>query len=583
MKKHVVIFLVFLALLFAFTFPLGLNFTTHIPGFFSTNEPYHFLWDSWRIKYSFANRLPLDSSNLIGFPFVSDIGSSFCTPILWNYIYTSLSKIVSGIVTYNLQITLNILLSALFMYLLVYFISESTYASVFSALVFAFCPYQSVRSWQHLGLTYNQWIPLVLFSGILVRKKPSLGRIVLFLLSALLLFSFDYQIAYFGLLIIMVFVLFGYISKSDTNNRIFELSNLRFIFLVFLSLLATFIILFPQFSFIFKYGNFMQGISAYRRPFEDLFAQSARPLSYFLPSAMHPVFGWLTERFIGTGLYGLSFTEHTLYLGLVPLFMAVLALKRRNNKKYFSFQEMFFIKYFLILAIVAWLFSQPPWWNLFGLKLYMPSYLMYKILPVYRAYCRFGIVVIFAVAALAGFGLKSITVNKGKIKKLFIICLASLAVLFEFWNWPPYKVIDVSRFPTAYYWLKDTPRDSVVAEYPLDADSSNIMYKFYQILHQKKIINSTLPDTAGNALAHKMTKLSNSSTIKLLKQYGVRYVVVHRDLYEITELSEMIDELKKITKVSQLTLVKSFPTESCRGEGDLCASKSGPIDIYELK
>ena len=36
----------------------------------------------------------------------------------------------------------------------------------------------------------------------------------------------------------------------------------------------------------------------------------------------------------------------------------------------------------------------------------MPSFFMYKILPMFRAYCRFGIVVELAVAVLAGFGLK---------------------------------------------------------------------------------------------------------------------------------------------------------------------------------
>jgi hypothetical protein len=65
----------------------------------------------------------------------------------------------------------------------------------------------------------------------------------------------------------------------------------------------------------------------YHRPFEDLFAQSARPLSYFLPAVVHPIFGNLTEQFIGSSLYGESLTEHTLYLGWVPLILAFVAFR----------------------------------------------------------------------------------------------------------------------------------------------------------------------------------------------------------------------------------------------------------------
>ena len=153
---------------------------------------------------------------------------------------------------------------------------------------------------------------------------------------------------------------------------------------------------------------------------------------------------------------------------------------KKFQKNDFLFHEGdFYIGFFIFLAVVAWLFSQPPWWKFGPIKIYMPSFFMYKILPMFRAYCRFGIVVMLAVAVLAGYGLKFILERfKTQKAKIAITCLFAGLVLFEFWNWPPYKVIDVSKVPPVYYWLKEQPGDFVIAEYPLDADSPNEMYKF---------------------------------------------------------------------------------------------------------
>ena len=151
---------------------------------------------------------------------------------------------------------------------------------------------------------------------------------------------------------------------------------------------------------------------------------------------------------------------------------------------------------------------------------------MYKILPMFRAYCRFGIVVMFAVAVLAGFGLYFILERFKSYKiKIAILCLFCGLVLFEFWNWPPYKVIDVSRVPAVYYWLKGQPENFVIAEYPLDTSSPSEKYKFYQITHEKKIINGTIPGTYANKLAESLTRLSDPYTAGVLKWLGVKYAI----------------------------------------------------------
>ncbi|MBU4346284.1 MAG: YfhO family protein, partial [Candidatus Omnitrophica bacterium] len=524
------------------------------------------------------------------------------TTYLWSGILFCLSVFTTPILTYNLQVVSNFLLSAFITYLLVAYLTKNRLSAIFSGIIFAFCPYQLMRAWQHFGLTYNEWIPLSLLAAVLLKDKPDKTKKIFFLISIVLLFSFDYTITYLGVITLIVFCV--YILFYNWRIKFFKQKSLLVSDLMYLKRLIilgfiSFIILLPQFFPIIKNlfgpasGALASDFNLYHRPFEHLFDMAAKPLSYFLPAAVHPVLGKFTEQFIGSSLYGLSFTEHTLYLGWTPLILSFIAFRRwrRRRKQYqrqfpksedSPFREDFYIGFFILLAIVAWLFSQAPWWNLGPIKIYMPSFFMYKILPMFRAYCRFGIVVMFAIALLAGFGLKFILEKfKSRRTKIIITSLFCGLVLFEFWNWPPYKVIDVSKVPAVYYWLKGQAENFVIAEYPLDTSSPSEKYKFYQTTHEKKIINFTIPGTYAHELAKSLTRLSDPYTAGVLKWLGVKYALVHRGDYLKTELIDEIEELKRIPKNRGLKLIKSFSAEDC-SQNIRCTRETGPIDVYEV-
>jgi len=603
MKKHFSFAMLFLIIIIVMTFPLVLNMTKYFSGFFSTDESYAPLWDSWRIKYSFQHGMSLKNTDLIAYPFGLNLYASGYLSFIWLGMIYFLSIFTNPMFAYNIQILCNLFLSCFFTYFLTFYLTKNRSSAFFSGIIFAFCPYQFVRIWQHLGLTFNEWIPLGLLSAILLKECASKKSSFFFLFSLLLLFSFDWCIMYFSTIAIITFLI--YVLLYNWKLKLFRQRQLLgpdrdyFKKVIFLGLII-FIVLLPQFFGVIKNRLLVSPSDAsafnpFRRPFEDLFAQSAKPLSYFLPAAMHPVFGKFTEQFIGSQLYGESLTEHTLYLGWIPLILAFVAFRRwrRKRKEFYKlgtvpcgdspYKEDFYIGFFIFLVIVAWFFSQPPWWKFGPIKILMPSFFMYKILPMYRAYCRFGIVVMLAVAVLAGFGLKFILERfKTQKSKIAITTLFCGLVLFEFWNWPPYKVIDVSVVPAVYYWLREQPGDFVIAEYPLDADTPNEMYKFYQIKHEKKIINGTIPGTYANKFAQTITKLSNPHTASVLKWMEVKYVLVHREDYLKTELIEEIEELNKIPKNPGLKFLKSFPAQECPQKDIMCVQKTGQIDVYEV-
>jgi hypothetical protein len=408
---------------------------------------------------------------------------------------------------------------------------------------------------------------------------------------------------YLGIFILSVFLLYSLIYRLKEKllgNASLLIKDLRYCFTLLALGVISLIILLPQILPTLRYvlspeKGVASAFNSYIRPFEDLFAQSARPLSYFLPSVDQPVFGKFTEKFVGSNLYGASFTEHALYLGWLPLILAFFAFRkwraRRKSKELGtapcgdspSNREDFYIGFFAFLAVMAWLFSQPPWWNLFGFKVYMPPFFMYKVLPMYRAYCRFGIVVMLAVAVLGAYGLKFILEkfqSRGKAVSVGILFCALL--LFEFWNYPPFKVIDVSRMPQAYAWLRAQPQGCAIAEYPLDAESPNERYKFYQTIHQKKMINGTVPGTQAHEFAKTITKLSDLRTAEVLKGMGVTYVLVHHDGYLQTDLISDMVELDNIPKNKGLKLIKVFPAQDCSRQGMMCIENIGLVSVYEL-
>lgn len=597
MKKNLAVIIVFILLVAVMTFPLLINIHKSIPGFFSTDESFGALWDSWRIKFSFTHKLSFNHVSVIAHPFGSNMYQPGFISYLWMSLLYFLSILTTPALTFNLQIFFNLFFNGILTYLLVYHLTKNKVSGIFSGIIFAFCPYQFVRIWQHLGLSYNEFIVFSLYAIILLRENYNRRHSVLFFFSLLLLFSFDFSIMFFGFIVLCVFIAYSVVYRLINRKLYPKTTDLSYIKKAVFTAMLTIPLLFFQFFslikkiFIFSSLNAPSAHNLYRRPFNDLFEQSARPLSYFLPSSSHPVFGKFTEQFVGTKLYGVSFTEHALYLGWIPLLFAFLTFQRWKKNRKFQAQELansgvnddFYISFFILLAIVAWFFSQPPWWELGPVKIYMPSFFMYKILPMYRAYCRFGIVVMLAVAVLAGYGLKFVLEGlKSKNAKSTMAILFCGLVLFEFWNYPPFKVIDISKVPSVYYWLKEQPKGIVIAEYPLDSGSPNEMYKFYQITHEKRIINGTIPGTYANKFAQDIIKLSDPKTEIILKSMGVTYVLIHHEGYLNTELTEDKEELKRIPTNPSLKFIKSYPEQDCPQQNLMCVAKAGPIDVYEV-
>lgn len=581
LKRIVVITIIFTALTAVMTYPLVFRIKDSIMGWYSTDEPFAALWHSWWLKYAFQHRLNENYYSTVAVPFGFDMGKDVLYPV-WQFLYKMSSIVTNHFVSFNIQVLLSFVLSGICMYALAFFLTGGSLPAFLSAVIYAFCPYHFARSWQHLGLAQIQWMPLYILSLFRLRQSQNYKNMLLSITALALVLSFEFHYFYFMYIISFLFLGYHFICNKGIDKLSLQLTGR-----IAVILLIGVIFIIPTSAIIsIKRALFENNTGAPSawgviRPFDDLFAQSAKPLSYLLPSPAHPIFGAFTEQFLGTSWYGISFTEHILYLGWTPLILAFMAVKKRWGNK--ELQGKFYPGFFVWLAVTAWLFSQPPWWEVGSVKIYMPSFLMYKIVPMIRGYCRFGILVMLAVAVLAGVGL-SYLLQKPKtlLNKSIITMVFCVLVLFEFWIYPPFKLIDMSRPHDVYLWLKTAPEAYIIAEYPLDADSPNEIYKFYQTIHEKRIINGTTPGKYANRVAKVITKLSLLRTAQVLKWMGVKYVLVHREGYADTELSEEIEELNKIPENTGLRLVRSFPKQECQIKDTMCIQDIGPVDVYEV-
>lgn len=583
-KKEFSISLAFIFLILIFTHPVIFKMSTVVYGKVFGTDNRGTIWGFWWLKYAWSNNLPVNFTNMYAYPFGS-VMATVNNSSLSLFAYKWLTILTDEIFTYNFILLLGFLLSGIATYFLTYKFTKNKIASAISGLIFTFCPYHFNKAWEHFGLAQTFWVPLYLLALFNLWERPKLKNSIWLAVVFSLMLSFEFNYTYImsvftlGFIIFVIFyqwrqklkLVFRKNPKSNNKDdrhflnffKMFTASglvciiiNLRFIYPIFKTIFFT-----PKADLNLATAN------VYVRSFNYLFTHSARPLSYLLPSSAHPVFGNFTKSMFGSMLYGRNSIEQTLYLGWIPLilcFIAFRAWKRKRINKKSNNKDDFIIGLLLFSGVLGFLFSLPPYINLLFFKIYLPSFFMYKILPMYRAYARFGVLVMLAVSILSGFGFKYIfdKIKLSKVKILFTTLIIGL-VLFEFTSIPPLRVTDISNPPKVYEWLAKQEGDFVIAEYPMAEEGMgeaqmDYDFIFYQRIHQKPLINGASIGSKGYKIREMIARLDKSSTPGILKYLGTDYIVVHLDKYKTTKAADIKGQVPNFSRQSGLKLIKDF-------------------------
>jgi hypothetical protein len=203
--------------------------------------------------------------------------------------------------------------------------------------------------------------------------------------------------------------------------------------------------------------------------------------------------------------------------------------------------------YLLLTALTLWA-SMGPRAGLYALLYRVPGFAFIRIPS------RTMIVALLGLAVLAGAGLDRLTqwfprARSGRFAAV-LLCL----LLAEFAAFPIKAPLYAVEIPEVDRWLASQPGSFAIAEVPVpDPDRgarSDAMHGLY-MLHSMAHWQSTVSGYSGfrplghASLYRSLETFPDATSLRALRDLGVKYVVVHRDFYPAGDLGALGERLKQ--------------------------------------
>ncbi|HSL21563.1 MAG TPA: hypothetical protein VK886_08505, partial [Vicinamibacterales bacterium] len=381
-----------------------------------------------------------------------------------------LARRSGAVAAYNWLVLLSFPLSAAAAYLLARHLALSPAGSTVAAMAYAFSPFHLAHAAYHPHVAQTQWLPLYLLAlwRCLDAASPAA---VGFLAVASLAVTFS---NFYGGLIAAVITPVAVAAYWLVTRRA-DPGSMRRLGITVGSLLLI------AASGMAYAGYAAQPVvvnrAAYAFSRDDLFRYSAKWWSYLVPPVEHPLLGASVERFwssVGIRL-GLLEQQVSLGWGIVALgLVAVVGWLARGDRLWHPASRAR-VPVLVVIAVAALLCSLSPERTIAGFTLVRPSAFFYHVVPMFRAYARFGVVVQLMAALLAGIGVDYL--RRTGTRRAQIACLALVGfAAAEYTVWPPALWRDV--LPTsAHRWVAQQPgRVRALDCVPLNQESQSVLW-----------------------------------------------------------------------------------------------------------
>jgi hypothetical protein len=193
----------------------------------------------------------------------------------------------------------------------------------------------------------------------------------------------------------------------------------------------------------------------------------------------------------------------------------------------------------------------------------------------FRAPARFGVLVLLAVALLAGIGAAQLLSRATSRRRQLVSALLLAGLVLEYWSAPIATRPAEAEVPPVYAWLAGEP-PSVVLELPLPTPQTLWRYEtshqYNSIHHWQRLVNGYsgyAPDSYLRLL-ERMREFPSESSMALLRERDVDLVIFHRRYLEAAEFSALLDACKNRQWFTEMV---SFPSSddwgsvACRVRG----------------
>lgn len=537
--------LIFGALTGLMTWPLVLHLPTTVIGWVGDN--FYFVW---LIGWFQKSLLDLHQSPLfapqLNYPAGWSLAYNEITPAM---VLPALPFSFAGgpTLAYNTSLLASFLLSALGVYLWVFWLTRHHAAALLAGVIFAFSPYRMSHLLGHLNLMGTQWLAFFfLCLHRLLQQRTLAWRTVV--LTACFLSLLAWTTPYY-------FVMASLLSASfaATYFWLYQIPLDRCLRIGAAYLLAAL----PIALALWPYWQLSTQAQTLHHTFEEVRLWSASPTDFFLPSPVHFLWGaWLKTK-----LDRPLWIESTLYIGIVaPLFAIVAAVLRRRvaagGKLVGLLGVNTLVAFILALGtdfhwlgqsvsvnVPTWLQSWHPYAQTF---IPLPNYFLFKFLPFYaglRVWMRYGLFVNLFLSVLAGLGFAWLWE-----KKRDSASHAGLANGHKRWvNWatvllvgvtlvdfyPGLPILSAVQVRPVDRWLAAQPQGRAVAPFPIEQAKLPEQTYFTLINHQPFIggFFAAFEPAQFQMVETTLAHFPDAQSVALLRRLGIYYAVVDASQY----------------------------------------------------
>ena len=429
-------------------------------------------------------------------------------------------------------------------------LTGSPSAALVTAVVFGFCPYFFSHT-AHIQLLIAGGIPLSLLMMHRLADDPGVRKgIALGLMIAAQALACAYYGIFAGLMAAYA-ALFLALSRGLWRNR-------RYWIALVVGAGVSVLCVVP---FFMPFLDIQEG--GFRRTIEDSLRYSANLASYMASSAH--AHRWLLKLSANVGRWsevlfpGLVAT----LLGLTGMWLAGLKPRPRDPLQPARNDRETVLLYGSLGALVLWASFGPK------AGLYTALYHAIPLFSFLRAPSRFGVIIPLILGLFAALAIARLPERRQTGAAVIVAVLALLEL-----NTAPFPWYRTAPFPRAYRMLAKLPRGPL-AEFPFYGERVayhlHTNYMLFSTAHWQPLLNGYSDYIPGDFRknAAVLNVFPSAESFALLKQYRVRYIGIHWDMFGAGEhdirerLQPFTPYLRELASDRRMTLyeIAEFPSE----------------------
>jgi hypothetical protein len=473
----------------------------------------------WRMEYEGGYHLFGTTHHILtGAPFGWDEGNGLNIQLLVPYYPAYLAtKLMGPVAAYNLVLLTGYILSGASMYLLVRYLGCNRAVAAWAGVAYIVFPAHLVRT-PHGSLVHLEFLPLLVLALVAAAQRPTWSR---FTFVGAVTLACWLTSGYFGAMAVVAAAAFALAAALATPLR-------RAAVLIGGSLggaiAATLLV--GVLSIISGFGRG----AGLNRAAGDLEVYGIRPLELLLPSPGNLVLGDWAGRFFDGRQHGSGPTETRNYLGLITLALAFAWLVIAWQKRRELGQRLRVATFGLTgVGLAALLLAAPSPVSILGHEIWMPSRILWEVVPAIRVPSRWVVLIMTALIPLAALALQAAWTRAAAAGRQWaaygLVGVVIVASFLELAVNPSRPRFETSPAPPLYAALANVPK-GIVAEYPLLVTNDDVIW---QTVYRRPMFGNADFGTRADDARRAVLNPRVPGTAEALAFLGVTAIITHPD------------------------------------------------------